>query len=85
MSGIDTYHPSAVAMYDPYIGPSSKPPVVAQAQAYIIQTRFFMLNMSSRLPDTMIEGTAETKPDTNLPTTAPYIPGTNPTKTHESE
>ena len=41
--------------------------------------------MSSKLPETMMEGTAETNPDTNLPMTAPYTPGTNATNTQESE
>jgi hypothetical protein len=38
-----------------------------------------MLNISSMLPDTIIDGTAETDPDINLPTTAPATFGVTPT------
>lgn len=35
--------------------------------------------MSSILPDTTIDGTADTKPEINRPTKAPEIDGTKPT------
>jgi hypothetical protein len=37
-----------------------------------------MLNISSMLPETIIEGTADTKPETNLPIIAPGRVGEHP-------
>ncbi len=37
------------------------------------------------LPDTIIDGTADMKPEINLPTKAPAIDGTQPTKIHEMQ
>jgi hypothetical protein len=72
-------------MYDPYIGPTSNPPVVAQAHQYINHTRCFILYISSILPDTITEGTADIKPDRNLPTTAPAADGVTPTMMHDMQ
>jgi hypothetical protein len=72
-------------MYDPYIGPTSNPPVVAQAHQYINHTRCFILYISSILPETITEGTADIKPDRNLPTTAPATDGVTPTMMHDMQ
>lgn len=70
-------------IYAPYIGPSSKPDVVAHAHTYMTQTRCVILNISSILPDTMMEGTADMNPATNRPVTAPATVGVTPVMTHD--
>jgi hypothetical protein len=42
-----------------------------------------MLNISSILPDTIIDGTADVNPDKNLPTMAPVTDGVTPTMIHD--
>lgn len=59
--------------------------VVAHAHINISQTRCFMLNMSSMLPDTITEGTADMMPETNRPTTTPAIDLVNPTTMQEMQ
>jgi hypothetical protein len=44
-----------------------------------------MLNISSILPETMIEGTADVKPEMKRPTTAPATDGVNPTIIHDMQ
>ncbi len=80
---INTYHPRAAEIHEPYIGPSSNPPVVAHAHAYISQTLSFMLNISSRLPETIIDGTADTNPEIKRPMIGPNIDGTKATTMHD--
>ena len=67
------------------MGPNRRPPVVAHAQMYMSHTRCLMLNISSILPETMIEGTADVNPEMKRPTTAPATDGVNPTTKHDTQ
>jgi len=68
--------------YEPYMGPSSNPIVVKHAHIKTIHTRCFILNISSTLPETMTDGTADATPETNRPTIAPETDGVTATITH---
>jgi hypothetical protein len=68
-----------------YIGPRRRPTVVAHAQINMSQTRCFILNMSSKLPDTITEGTADMTPETNLPMIAPATEYVTPTMIHDTQ
>lgn len=74
------YQLATVEMHDAYTGPKARPAVAAAFHSSTIQTRCSVLNWSSTVPLTTTDGTAEARPERNLPMKTALRCGITPTR-----